>query len=82
MTKLHARDRAQLVVIAAQRHSSDILDILGPEGVLAPDAAGAPAGGRFEEGFRAAVVGTIYGGTSEILREIIAERHLRLPRNR
>lgn len=67
---------------AAQRHSSDILDILGPEGVLAPDAAGAPAGGRFEEGFRAAVVGTIYGGTSEILREIIAERHLRLPRNR
>ncbi|XES00398.1 hypothetical protein HEP87_59605 [Streptomyces sp. S1D4-11] len=28
------------------------------------------------------MVGTIYGGTSEILREIIAERHLRLPRNR
>lgn len=67
---------------AAQRHYSDILDILGAEGVLAPEAADAPDGGRFEEGFRAAVVGTIYGGTSEILREIIAERRLKLPRNR
>lgn len=67
---------------AAQRHYSDILDILGAEGVLAPEAADAPRGGKFEEGFRSAVVGTIYGGTSEILREIIAERRLRLPRNR
>ena len=65
-----------------QRHYSDALDILGAEGVLAPDAAGAPAGGMFEHGFRAAVVTTVYGGASEILREIIAERRLGLPRNR
>ena len=67
---------------SAQRHYSDTLDILGPEGVLAPGATGAPAGGTFEQDFRAAVVTTVYGGASEILREIIAERRLGLPRNR
>jgi alkylation response protein AidB-like acyl-CoA dehydrogenase len=65
-----------------QRHYSDALDILGAEGVLAPDAAGAPADGMFEQEFRAAVVTTVYGGASEILREIIAERRLSLPRGR
>jgi alkylation response protein AidB-like acyl-CoA dehydrogenase len=66
----------------AQRHYSDALDVLGAAGVLAPDAAGAPAGGAFEQGFRAAVVTTVYGGASEILREIIAEQRLGLPRSR
>jgi alkylation response protein AidB-like acyl-CoA dehydrogenase len=65
-----------------QRHYSDALDILGAEGVLAPDAANAPADGTFEQDFRAAVVTTVYGGASEILREIIAERRLGLPRSR
>ena len=32
--------------------------------------------------FRNAVVATVYGGTSEILRDIIAQRHLGLPRTR
>jgi 3-oxocholest-4-en-26-oyl-CoA dehydrogenase alpha subunit len=67
---------------AAQRHYSEALDVLGAEGVLEPDAPGAPFDGIFEHAFRSAVVGTVYGGSSEILREIIAERHLRLPRNR
>jgi alkylation response protein AidB-like acyl-CoA dehydrogenase len=67
---------------SAQRHYSDALDILGAEGALAPDASGAPVAGKLEQGFRAAVVTTVYGGASEILREIIAERRLGLPRNR
>ena len=67
---------------AAQRHYSDTLDILGAEGLLAPDAPDAPARGMFERDFREAVVTTIYGGASEILRDIIAERRLGLPRNR
>ncbi|MFD7600323.1 acyl-CoA dehydrogenase family protein [Streptomyces mirabilis] len=55
----------------------------GPRGAYWPRTRPAPpraAGSR--RAFRAAAVGTIYGGTSEILREIVAERHLRLPRNR
>jgi alkylation response protein AidB-like acyl-CoA dehydrogenase len=67
---------------AAQRHYSDALDILGADGLLGPGAANAPADGKFERDFRAAVVTTIYGGASEILREIIAERGLGLPRGR
>ncbi|WP_307873756.1 MULTISPECIES: acyl-CoA dehydrogenase family protein [unclassified Frankia] len=67
---------------AAQRHHSDALDILGADGILAPGAVGAPDAGLFEAGFRSAVVETIRGGSSEILREIIAERRLGLPRTR
>jgi alkylation response protein AidB-like acyl-CoA dehydrogenase len=67
---------------ALQRHYRDTLDILGAEGVLAPGGPDAPNGGTFEAGFRAAVVRTIYGGSSEIMREIIAEGRLGLPRNR
>ena len=39
---------------SAQRHYSDALDILGAEGVLAPDASGAPVAGKLEQGFLAA----------------------------
>jgi alkylation response protein AidB-like acyl-CoA dehydrogenase len=67
---------------ALQRHYRDALDILGAEGVLAPGGSDAPNGGNFEAGFRSAVVRTIYGGSSEIMREIIAEGRLGLPRNR
>ena len=67
---------------ADQVDYGNTLDILGMEGLLAPGAPGAPAGGMFEREFRAGVVRTVYGGTSEILRDIIAERHLGLPRVR
>jgi alkylation response protein AidB-like acyl-CoA dehydrogenase len=67
---------------ASQRHYSDILDILGAEGVMQREAVGAPLAGKLENEFRESVVSTIYGGSSEILREIVAERRLGLPRNR
>jgi alkylation response protein AidB-like acyl-CoA dehydrogenase len=65
-----------------QRHYRDALDVLGAEGLLAPGAPGAPRHGTFEFGFRSSVVETIYGGASEIMREMIAEGRLKLPRNR
>jgi alkylation response protein AidB-like acyl-CoA dehydrogenase len=67
---------------AAQRHYGELLGMLGSKGVLQPGAEGAPLEGDLEAHFRSTVVGTIYGGASEIQRDIIAEGRLGLPRNR
>jgi alkylation response protein AidB-like acyl-CoA dehydrogenase len=75
MTKLFTSE-------AALRHYSVLVDLLGPAGVLRPEATGAPLAGELEHHFRSSQVGTIYGGASEIQREIIAEGRLGLPRNR
>ena len=65
---------------AALRHYSELVDMLGASGVLQGD--GAPMGGDLEAHFRSTVVGTIYGGSSEIQREIISELRLGLPKSR
>jgi len=75
MTKLFSSE-------ADLRHYGELVDMLGPEGVLRPESGVAPLGGELEHHFRSTVVGTIYGGASEIQREIIAEGRLGLPRNR
>jgi alkylation response protein AidB-like acyl-CoA dehydrogenase len=73
--------------VSLQRQHEEILDLIGPEAVLngqglpGNDPA-APMGGAAESAFRNSVVETIYGGASEILREIIAEHRLGLPRSR
>ncbi len=67
---------------ADQRHYSALVDMLGPEGVLQPGVPGAPLEGELEHHLRTAAVGTIYGGSSEIQREIVAEGRLGLPRSR
>lgn len=73
MTKLFASE-------AYKRHCSWFLDLMGTEGLRAgPEAH---MGGRIEENFRHAPVTAIYGGTSEINRNIVAESHLGLPRAR
>jgi alkylation response protein AidB-like acyl-CoA dehydrogenase len=67
---------------AYTRASSDLLDLLGNAGLwpgTAPPEYGAPL---VEHAFRHSQVTTIYGGTSEIQRSIIAERGLGLPRSR
>ena len=68
--------------VSLQRQHEEMLDLIGPEAVLGASAPGAPMDGAPEFAFRNSVVETIYGGTSEILREIIAESRLGLPRSR
>ncbi|MEE9414707.1 MAG: acyl-CoA dehydrogenase family protein [Acidimicrobiales bacterium] len=75
MTKLFVSE-------AYKRHSHWFIDMLGAEGLLNHDGANAPEDGLIEEHFRHAPVTTIYGGTSEINRNLVAEAHLGLPRTR
>jgi alkylation response protein AidB-like acyl-CoA dehydrogenase len=65
-----------------QRASAELLELLGPAGVLRHGEPDAPLRGAVEHAFRHAVVMTIYAGSSEIQRSIIAERGLGLPRAR
>ena len=65
---------------ALQRMTADLLDLLGPEGLLDHCCPAAPSGGVMEHAFRHSTVTTIYGGSSEIMRNIISQRGLGLPR--
>ncbi len=56
------------------------MDLLGPWGRLHESDPRAPLAGEIERLCRMAVVDTIGGGTSEILRNLIATRGLGLPR--
>jgi alkylation response protein AidB-like acyl-CoA dehydrogenase len=67
---------------AFQTSTADLLELVGAEGLLHESETDAPVDGVLEYQWRKSPVVTIYGGTNEILRTIIAERHLGLPRTR
>ena len=75
MTKLFASE-------TYKRHCAWFLDMMGADGLLTHDDPGAHMDGRIEENFRHAPVTAIYGGTSEINRNLVAEGWLGLPRSR
>ena len=64
----------------AQRITRTGMDILGLHGQLKEGSKWAPLLGRVELYYRWSIVETIYAGTSEIMRNIIAQRGLGLPR--
>ena len=75
MTKLFASE-------SYKKHCGWFLDMMGADGLLTHDDPEAHADGRIEEHFRHAPVTAIYGGTSEINRNLVAEGWLGLPRSR
>ncbi|HEV8622823.1 MAG TPA: acyl-CoA dehydrogenase family protein, partial [Acidimicrobiia bacterium] len=67
---------------AFTRAASDLLDLVGPDGLRVNDGAPETPAAIIEHAWRHSQVTTIYGGTSEIQRSLIAERGLGLPRTR
>lgn len=62
-----------------QRLADLALDLLGPAALLRHGAEGAAGDGKWEHSYRATVVDTIGGGSSEVQKNIIARRGLGLP---
>jgi alkylation response protein AidB-like acyl-CoA dehydrogenase len=64
------------------RDVADLVDLTGPAGVLAEGEECAVADGTLEWAHRFAQGTSIYGGTTDVQRNIIAEHLLGLPRHR
>jgi 3-oxocholest-4-en-26-oyl-CoA dehydrogenase alpha subunit len=64
------------------RASAAALDLAGVAGLLDWTDPAAPVDGSLASHYRSAVATTIYGGSSEVLRSLIAEQRLGLPRSR
>jgi 3-oxocholest-4-en-26-oyl-CoA dehydrogenase alpha subunit len=66
---------------AAIRVNEDLIDLVGPRGLLPRGTDGAIGDGWLEYAHRFAQGTATYGGTTEVFRNIIAERFLGLPRS-
>ena len=64
------------------RDTAELVDMTGIAGLLASGKDGAAAGGTLEWAHRFAQGTSIYGGTTDIQRNLIAEHFLGLPRHR
>jgi 3-oxocholest-4-en-26-oyl-CoA dehydrogenase alpha subunit len=67
---------------ALLRWASEFLDMVGPSGLIMRGEPGAVLDGRFEWWHRFTQGTAIYGGTTDIFRNMIAQRDLGLPRSR
>lgn len=65
---------------ALERASQDVVELVGADGLRSYLEPTAPENGRFDHSLRFSLGTTIYAGTSEVQRTIIAQRGLGLPR--
>lgn len=65
---------------ALERRTEDLCELMGPDALRSYFDPTAPRGGRIEHERRFSLGTTIYAGTSEVQRNIIAQRGLGLPR--
>lgn len=65
---------------ALERASQDMVELVGADGLRSYLEPTAPEHGRFDHSLRFSLGTTIYAGTSEVQRTIIAQRGLGLPR--
>jgi 3-oxocholest-4-en-26-oyl-CoA dehydrogenase alpha subunit len=65
----------------AIRVGAELIDLVGPRGLLPRGEEGAVGDGWIEHSHRVAQGTATYGGTTEVFRNIIAERMLGLPRS-
>jgi alkylation response protein AidB-like acyl-CoA dehydrogenase len=81
---LHPNYEASVIKVFQSELSQRIyrfaVNLLGLSGQLVPEQAGAPLGGEAPEGYLTTIPMTIYSGSNEIQRNIIATRGLGLPR--
>lgn len=82
--KLNPNVESSILKVVATELARDMaemaMDILGPYGHLYEKSKWTPLGGRVSRGFLTSISATIGAGTSEIQRNIIAQRGLGLPR--
>lgn len=57
-----------------------LLDVMGPVGLLQEGSPGAVLAGRIEHEFRKCQINTFGGGTAEVLRDMVAQVGLGMPR--
>ena len=62
--------------------SADLMDLAAPDSILNEEAEGAAAEGQIEHFYRLSAATSVYAGTSEIMRSIIAQAALGMPRSR
>ena len=65
---------------ALERASQDVVELVGADALRSYLEPSAPERGRFDHSLRFSLGTTIYAGTSEVQRTIIAQRGLGLPR--
>jgi len=62
--------------------AADMMDLCAPDSILTKGADGAVAHGEVELSYRHSTAFSIYGGSSEIMRSIVAQVVLGMPRSR